>query len=91
MDKEQLLKAIFHNAQATIQFGRDFGDDGLEAIGHATLVALTALQNGHIDELTTLLGAFVAFKIETSMEEEKQNCENELQEILKSAGIETEN
>jgi len=91
MDKEQLLQAIFHNAKATIQFARDSGDDELEAIGHATLVALTALQNGHIDELTTLLGAFVAFKIETSMEEEKQNCENELQEILKSAGIETEN
>ena len=91
MDKEQFLQAIFQNAKATIQFGRDSGDAGLEAIGHTTLVALTALQNGHLDELSMLLGAFVAFKIETSMEEEKQNCENELQEILKSAGIGTEN
>ena len=91
MDKEQLLQAIFHNAKATIQFGKDSGDAELEAIGHATLIALTALQNGHLDELSMLLGAFVAFKVETSIEEEKQNCENELQEILKSAGIETEN
>ena len=91
MNKEQLLQAIFHNAQATIQFAKDSGDDELEAIGHATMIALTALQHGHLDELMAILGAFVAFKVETSMEKEKQNCENELEEILKSAGIHTQN
>lgn len=91
MDKEQLLQAIFHNAQATIQFGKDSGDAELEAIGHATLIALTALHRGHLEELMAILGGFVAYQVASSVEDEKQNCENELEEILKSAGIRTQN
>ena len=91
MDREQLLQAIFHNAQATIQFARNSGDDELEAIGHATVIALSALHRGDLEELMVILGGFVDFKVATSVEAERKNCEKELHKILKSSGIETEN
>ena len=51
MDKEQLIQAIIHNAKATLSFAKDSNDPQLECIAHATLLAVTATQQGHDDEL----------------------------------------
>lgn len=90
MDREQLLKAIIHNAQATLSFAKDSNDPQLECIAHATLLAVTATQQGHDDELLAILGAFVAFQLSKEENEEKK-VQEELTDILKNAGIHTLN
>lgn len=86
MDKEQLIQAIINNAQATLNFSRDSNDQDLECIAHATLIAVTAVGNGHGDELLGILAAFVAFQL-SKEETKKEETENELEDILKNAGI----
>jgi len=90
MNKEQLIQAIVHNAQATLSFAKDSNDSQLEVIAHATLMAVVATQQGHGEELLTLLASFVAFQIAKD-EEQKEKVQNELEEILKSSGIEVPN
>jgi hypothetical protein len=90
MDKEQLIKAIIHNAQATLSFAKDSNDPQLECIAHATLLAVTATQQGHDDELLSLLAAFVAFQL-SKEEVQEREVQEELSDILKNAGIHTLN
>jgi hypothetical protein len=91
MNKEQLLQAILHNAQATIQFAKDSEDIQLEAIGHATMIALISFHRGHLGELMDILSDFVASKSVFQGDDEIQKKENELQKILNSAGIHIQN
>ena len=86
MAKEQLIQAIINNAQATLNFAKDSDDQGLECIAHATLIAVTAVGNGHGDELLGILAAFVAFQI-SKEETQKGEAETELEDILRNAGI----
>ena len=86
MDKEQLIQAIIHNAQATLSFAKDSNDPQLECIAHATLLAVTATQQGHHEELLLLLMSFAAFQI-AKEEEQKEEVQNELEEILRNVGI----
>ena len=87
MDKEQLIQAIISNAQATLNFAKDSDDQDLECIAHATLIAVTAVGNGHGNELLGILAAFVAFQL-SKEEIQKEEAETELEDILKNAGIE---
>ena len=87
MDKEQLIQAIIHNAQATLSFAKESDDQDLECIAHATLIAVTAVGHNHGDELLGILAAFVAFQL-SKEEMKKEETENELEDILKNAGIE---
>lgn len=86
MNKEQLIQSIIHNAQATLSFARDLNDSQLEVIAHATLMTIAATQYGHSEELLTLLASFVTFQI-AKEEEQKEKVNDELEEILKNAGI----
>lgn len=90
MTKEELLSAITQNAQATLNFAKDSDDSDLACIAHATLISVTAISNGHGDELLGILGAFVAFQL-SKKEVENENVQKELAGILKNAGIETLN
>ena len=86
MDKEQFIQAIINNAEATLNFAKDSDDQDLACIANATLIAVTAVGNGHRDELLGILAAFIAFQI-SKKEIQREEAETELEDILKNAGI----
>jgi len=86
MTRQEIIDAMTHNAKGMVGMGTETGDMEMALIGHATLTAIAAIQNGDAAEFSMTMLAFhhlMEEKEEQAREEAKmpENIENMLNEM----------
>jgi len=90
MTKKEIFEAMTHNAKAMVSMGTAKGDMEMALVGHATLTALAAIQNGDGAEFSITMVAFNEL-MESKREKEREHAEmpEAMEDMLNQMGITT--
>jgi hypothetical protein len=90
MTRQEIFEAMIHNAKAMVSMGTANGDMEMALVGHATLTALAAIQNGDGGEFSLTIVAFHEL-MEAKREREREHAEmpEAMESMLNEMGIVT--
>ncbi len=87
MSEKEILSAMVHNAKGMIEMGLATNNMNLALVGHATLVAIAAVNQGDQMELQMTLAAYAEMMVEKHKVQAEKEFEPEFKSMLKEMGI----
>lgn len=90
MTRQEIIDAMTHNAKGMVAMGTETGDMEMALIGHATLTAILAIQNGNGAEFSmTMLAFHHLMEEKEEKEREEAQMPDSIESMLNELGIVT--
>ena len=87
MSQREIFAAMIHNAKGMIEMGLATENMKMALVGHATLVAILAVDNGDDQELSMMLMAFTQLMEEKKKIQIEKEIDPKVESMLKEMGI----